>query len=199
MVRRRTLRRRRRRAQQGGAHPPEWVSSVITHAIFINLPKHTDAREQIEQQLKNFAPEQLIFSPEKQSYIPGVDDPDHPNLGMAKSHMNALIKAKEEGWPNILVLEDTAKWTSSLDAYSTFKSLISQPYDVILLNKDDPSLAYVVNKAYYDTFILKLAITIADFVKKRTSEEPVLATSIFAPLQAADKWQSLDTPIMIRQ
>jgi hypothetical protein len=155
--------------------------------MFINRPKDTDARKKIEAQLKNFPP---------QTYIPGVDDPNHPNLALAKSHMNALIKAKEEGWPNILVIEDTAQWTSSLDAYPPFQTLISKPYDVIVLNKDIPSLGYVVNKGYYDTLILKLAITIADFVKGRTSEEPVLATSVFAPLQAADNWHRLDVPVL---
>jgi len=199
MARKRTLRLARRRLQKGGTHPPEWVSKVITHPIFINVPKDTEARKQIETQLKNFAPEQMTFSPGNQSYIPGVDDPDHPSLGMAKNHMNALIKAKEEGWPNVLVVEDTAKWVQSVEAYPPLQSHLSKPYDVVVLNKEIPSLAYVVNRTYYDTFIIKLATTIADFVKGRTSEEPVLATSVFAPLQATDKWHSLDTPVMIPQ
>ena len=191
MTRKRTLRPKRRRLQQGGAHPPEWVSKLIAHAIFINVPKDTDARKQIEEQLKN-------FPPEKQSYLPGIHEPDHPNVAVAKNHMNALIKAKEEAWPNVLVVEDTAKWTPSLDAYPPLETLLSKAHDVILLNKEIPSLAYIVNKSYYDTFIIKLARTIADFVKKRTSEEPVLATSVFAPLQATDKWHSLDVPVISR-
>lgn len=200
--RRTTLRKvRRRRPQRGGELPPESISKLVKHAIFVSLVDDTAKREQIKEQLKMFSPEQMGFAADdgQGAYLLGIADPKHPKLAHAKCHMNVLIKAKEQGWENVLIVEDTAKWSMTGESYSTFEKAISAPYDVILLNKDKPSLAYVVHRNYYSPLILKNAAAIADFIKGRTSDEPSIDKTVFAPLQEKDTWVVIDPPLMISQ
>ena len=140
------------------------LMEFIHKSIYINLDKREDRRNEIEEQFRN-----MDISAERFSEIerrPGI-------VGCTASHLAVVKRAKEEGWPNVLVFEDdfmflVDKLTLEENLRKFFSSNIK--YDVLLLayyiEQSEPlndtvsyareaaaSAAYVVNHTAYDELI----------------------------------------------
>jgi GR25 family glycosyltransferase involved in LPS biosynthesis len=136
----------------------------IAHAVYINLDRRTDRRTEIETGVT-----QIGLSAERFAAIerkPGM-------LGCGLSHLAVLQKAKQEGWENVLILEDDFSFlvdrhTFEQELRSVFDNKI--PYDVIMLSYGsirttpfNPTLSrvlsaqttsgYLVHSRFYDTLI----------------------------------------------
>jgi len=132
------------------------------HVLYINLDSRTDRKVQIEKELE-------IFSPGKVTRIPGEVD-TNKRRGCAKSHLKALIHARDHNFPNVLILEDDAMWSNVDTAYPVFEKLIKNSFDVLMLSTQglnydnkiykiitaDLTSSYLVNSSYYNVIIDKL-------------------------------------------
>jgi GR25 family glycosyltransferase involved in LPS biosynthesis len=197
-----------RRRQTGGvSYPPESIKNHIKHAVYINLDSRTDRKAEIEEQLK-------IFNPEQVHRVPGVEDKEYPYFGCAKGHLNAIQLAVDNGWDNVLIMEDDAMWDSIDTAYPAFEKLIQHPYDVIMLggtvSKFDPktfkvessksAASYLINKSYYATVLEKAKDVIKNFKPGVTSDEDITPDmAVFYPLQASGSWFIVVPSLMIQR
>ena len=139
--------------------PPKEINDLISHVIYINLDKRDDRKKHIEKELG-------IFNPEKVTRLPAVVD-SHPITGCAKSHYNALCLARDNKYPNVLIVEDDACWNNVQDSYPILERLIKEPYDGIALgimgDKFDKQTlrvhggftthGYIVKEPFYQKYI----------------------------------------------
>jgi GR25 family glycosyltransferase involved in LPS biosynthesis len=183
--------------------------------LYINLDTREDRKASIEKQIAIF---------ENKHRIPATRVTDYPEnttkfvigtFGCTKSHLDAVRKAKTEGWPNVLILEDDVEWTNIDTAYPVFEKLIQQPYDVIMLgatyldyDKDTYKLkkgltsgSYIVNKPYYDTLINKLAeVSEGKTITIDTKIDDVaIDVAVFGSLQRDNNWRVVVPPLMMQR
>jgi hypothetical protein len=105
--------------------------------IYINLENREDRKKQILDELKKLEiPENKIYK------VSGIYIPNNGHKGCIQSHILALNMAKLNGWNNVLILEDDAELTGSINQFNTqfqnmlkyLKQLNSQPaFDVLML------------------------------------------------------------------
>lgn len=140
--------------------PPAEINDLVSHVIYINLDARDDRKAHILRELS-------IFKPEKITRMPAVID-KNPKLGCSKSHIKALEMARDNKYPNVLIMEDDAMWTNVDVTYPILKRLLSQPYDGILLGTisgstfDENTLrvtfgettsGYIVKEPFYQKYI----------------------------------------------
>jgi GR25 family glycosyltransferase involved in LPS biosynthesis len=136
----------------------------IAQTIYINLDRRTDRRAEMEAELAKIGLVAERFPAIERK--PGA-------LGCGLSHLAILRKAKEEGWENVLILEDDFTFlvdgpTFDQELKAVFDPKI--PYDVIMLaygsNYVSPftntlnrvtnaqtTSGYLVHNRFYDTLI----------------------------------------------
>ena len=198
---------RRRQIAGGVSYPPESIKNYVKHVVYINLDSRKDRKGQVEEELK-------IFTPEQVHRIPGVEEKEYPYLGCTKGHLDAIQLAIDNGWDNVLILEDDAMWDSIDTAYPAFEKLVKKPYDVIMFggtaSKFDPNsfkvessksaASYLVNKSYYTTFLEKINDVIKNFKPGVTSDEDITPDmAVFHPLQASGSWFIVVPSLMIQR
>lgn len=141
--------------------PPAEINDLISHVIYINLDARDDRRAHIERELS-------VFKPEKLTRVPGVVD-KNPPLGCAKSHLKALEIARDNKYPNVMIVEDDSYWNNLDVTYPILKRLLNEPYDGIVLstmnigNNIDPTTlrikygaltnGYIVKQQFYQKYI----------------------------------------------
>lgn len=201
-------RNRKRYRKRGGAtpYPPNSIYSYIHHVVYINLDSRKDRKQQIDEQLKN-------FPKDKVHRVSGVEDKEYPYLGCIKGHLSAIKLAVENGWDNVLILEDDSMWSNIDTAYPIFKKLVNNPYDVIMLGgtmsefdkqtfkvyKSKSSASYLVNRKYYDTILRKIEEVINSFKPGVTTDDEITPdVAVFYPLQAADSWFIISPALMVQ-
>jgi len=109
--------------------PPAEINDLISHVIYINLDARDDRKAHIERELS-------VFKPEKITRLPAVID-KNPKMGCSKSHIKALEMARDNKYPNVLIMEDDAMWTNIDATYPILKRLLNEPHDGILLGTVD--------------------------------------------------------------
>lgn len=83
----------------------------IHKVIYINLDNRTDRREQIESELSY-----LEFPKDKIERFPAVKwNPAY--IGCTISHIQALRRARDEKWPNVLIMEDDFQLATHPDTF----------------------------------------------------------------------------------
>jgi len=133
--------------------------TAIEHVVYINLDHRTDRRKHVEEQLGR------VFSADKIQRFAAIKD-SNGGKGCMKSHLAVLELAKENGWSNVLVVEDDFTWNNFDKGAPILERFLANPYDVIMFcgtyvqAEDDGRLlsaqtatAYVVAQSYYDTLI----------------------------------------------
>lgn len=173
----------------------------IDKIIYINL----DHREDRRGIMKKFFEEGRI--PEDKVIRFSAYKAQKGYIGCLKSHTSALQMAKDNGWKNVLILEDDLQWLEFDKGYKQLEELIMLPrWDVIQLvgwykKYDFPRIfetvnagAYLVNGPYYDT----LLINRYESIRKITSFEmiyrpfiPYTADVYWNKLAAKDHWYGL--------
>lgn len=119
-------------------------------------------------------------------------------IGCLKSHTAVLQMAKDNGWKNVLILEDDLEWFNLDSQYNVLKELTNLPrWDVIQLvgwyvKYDFPRIydtmnagAYLVNNHYYDTLLRNRY----ESLRKITSFEMLYKS--FVPYTADMYWNKL--------
>lgn len=134
--------------------PPAEINDLISHVIYINLDARDDRKAHIERELS-------VFKPEKITRLPAVID-KNPKTGCSKSHIKALEMARDNKYPNVLIMEDDAMWTNIGVTYPILKRLLNEPYDGILLG--------TVDGATFDATTLR--ITFAETTSGYIVKEP---------------------------
>ena len=132
----------------------------IDKVIYINLDERQDRRDIMKAFFeKGKIPEdKIVRFPAIRRRVPGV--------GCLLSHTSVLETAKQNGWKNILILEDDLQWLDFEPAYKQLEELVSKPkWDTILLTGfyikyEFPRIysslnagAYLVNESYIDTLL----------------------------------------------
>ncbi len=137
----------------------------IHKVIYINLDKREDRRAEIEGELRS-----MDITAER---FPGIER--KPGIvGCTASHLAVIKRAKEEGWPNVLVFEDDFMFlVNKLKFYNNVREFFqsNMVYDVLMLgynitgksenlneivsrgyNIQAPS-GYIVHHRFYDKLI----------------------------------------------
>lgn len=131
-----------------------WYNS-IDKIVYINLDEATERRTYIETELAEIPKEKVLrFS--------AIKD-DWGAIGCTRSHIECLKLAIENGWANIMILEDDAAFQNKETGEPLLVSVIQNPYDVVVLGGSfiqyDPmsyrlssiqtTTAYIVASHYY--------------------------------------------------
>ena len=180
----------------------------IDKILYINL----DHREDRRQIIKTFF-EKGHIPLEKIQRVPGIRR-TKGCLGCLESHTRALQIAKENGWKNVLILEDDLEWLEFEKGYEELQKLMSLPkWDVIQLvgwyvKYDFPRIystanagAYLVNGSYYDTLLANRLDSLRhmkSFHMLYKSPIPYTADVYWNKLAEKDHWYGL-YPCMCRQ
>jgi GR25 family glycosyltransferase involved in LPS biosynthesis len=170
----------------------------ISKAFYINLQRRTDRRTEIEGELSR-----LGLSAERFDAI--EEAPGY--VGCFKSHLEVLKKARDAGYPNVLVLEDDFECIVSKEEFDAqlrafFTSNI--PYNVLMLSynlhESEPhneivgyarnaatASGYVVHRDYYDTLIGLYEWALPQLIE--TGAHWIYMNDvIWGRLQAYDEW-----------
>jgi glycosyl transferase family 25 len=142
------------------------MSENIEKIMYINLNKRIDRRVQIENELNNYDLKYERFE--------AIEVPDFGILGCGKSHLNVLKIARENGYKNILILEDDFMFIVSkeeLEQELSYFFSFNPNYDVCMISygvnsfentqhdnilrikKAHTASGYIVNQKYYDVLI----------------------------------------------
>jgi len=132
----------------------------VDKVIYINLDERQDRRDIMKTFFeKGQIPQDKIvrFPAIKRKVV---------QFGIISSHAAVLQLAKQNGWKNILILEDDLQWLDFEPAYAQLCDLVTKPkWDVIMLcgwyaRYDFPRVyaasnagAYLVNESYIDTLL----------------------------------------------
>jgi len=145
------------------------MSQHIDKIIYINLDRREDRRIQIEEELKKMD----IFDGKCERFS-AIDRPGKGIVGCTYSHLAVFKYAKEQGYKNVLILEDDFTFLISKEEFENeltqfFEANI--PYDVCMISyhlqksetTEYPFLkkvldaqtasGYIVNERFYDTLI----------------------------------------------
>jgi len=132
----------------------------VDKVIYINLDERQDRRDIMKAFFeKGQIPEDKIVR------FPAIKR-RITQIGILSSHTAVLQLAKQNGWKNILILEDDLQWLDFQPAYNQLCDLVQQPkWDVIMLcgwygTYEFPRIysasnagAYLVNESYIDTLL----------------------------------------------
>jgi len=176
------------------------MSHNIGKTYFINLNKRVDRREHIENQLNSFGlPYERYEAVETNGF--GI-------YGCGLSHLNVLKMARENKYPNVLILEDDFIFEVSKDEFETkLTNLFNLDLDFdvcmlsyLLIRKEKTEFnfltrvteaqtasGYIVNQKYYDTLIdlYEWAMPLLN----ETKEHWIYCNDqIWKRLQAKDNW-----------
>ncbi|WP_318373205.1 glycosyltransferase [Enterobacter sp.] len=177
-----------------GGQPVQW--SHIDKILVINRDARTDRWQQMQQTLTA-----LQAPADKVQRVSACEHPQ-PALGRTRSHQRALQMAQDEGFANVLVLEDDAlllrqeKHISGLNAllaalpHLAWEAVLfgaqvtkGQPMKslpgMVRASDSEKVCAYLVNRPYYPALL------------KQLQEDPAMQLEArWQPLQARGKWLS---------
>jgi glycosyl transferase family 25 len=135
--------------------------SAIHRVVYINLDERTDRKLEVQGELRKMFPDDIV---ERFPAIRHV----HGGIGCTMSHIAVLERAKAEGWPNVMIVEDDFIWTNLEAGTSVLQTLLKRKYDVIIVSGSDvnankatmrlnsctTTTAYIVAQRYYDTLLV---------------------------------------------
>jgi glycosyl transferase family 25 len=183
------------------------MSHHIDKIIYINLNKRTDRREQIEKELKQFGLEYERFE--------AIESPGFGTYGCGLSHLQVLKQAKEQGYKNVLILEDDFEFlvkkeefeknlTEFFDLKLDFNVCMlsynlqetqNTDYDFLLkVLEAQTASGYIVNSNYYDKLIALYEWAIP--LLQRTKMHWVYSNDmVWKKFQKEDYWYCFKTRI----
>lgn len=179
----------------------------IDKVIYINLDQREDRRKIMKDFFeKGRIPEDKIIR------LPAFHI--KRGIGCLKSHTKALQIAKDNGWKNVLILEDDLEWLDLESGYKQLEDLTKLPkWDVITLvgwyvKYDFPRIyytlnagAYLVNSSYYDRLLANRYESIRRITGVETiwkGVAPYTADVYWNKLVEKDNWYGL-YPCICRQ
>ncbi len=183
--------------------------NLVDQILFINLDKRPDRLESIKKQL-----EEQQVNMDKVHRIKAHYTPGNGHLGCAKSHLDALRYASENGFNNVLILEDDFKFNTKPEQThkmfnDLFEKLNNKQWDVVMLThmygkekdtnfpflkevkKAQTSSGYLINREYYPILIKTFEKSVKNMPADRTSGvnwEDWALDQAWKPNQEADRW-----------
>ena len=131
----------------------------VDKVIYINLDHREDRRV-----LMNKLFQDGHIPLEKVERFPAIKHPVGI-IGCAMGHIGILKRARQQGWKNVLILEDDMQWIDFEENYKKLEELMKRPHDVCMLGglyleSTPPRVhmavctnAYIVESHYYDTLL----------------------------------------------
>jgi hypothetical protein len=127
-----------------------------------------------------------------------------------------LKMAIENGWNNVLILEDDAEWNDYDSGYEKLLKITQSDYDVVMLGgtwvEHDPSsfrlrygqtcTGYLVNKNYMTTLLANFEESLANLIRINEQMEFIVNDSLYRldvhwkQLQPRDKWFVVMPPLV---
>jgi glycosyl transferase family 25 len=176
----------------------------IEKVVYINLENRHDRKVSIEKELSIF-PQEKVLRFNAIHYHRGY-------IGCSMSHIAVLEMAVKEKWSNVLIVEDDAVWTNFSLGYSILQTLVSKPYDVILLGCHTASIdsvyrvrsalsltGYLVNQSYYQTLLNNFKQGLQLFLKHPHQARYYALDRYWHPLLTRDKWFSIKPNMMYQK
>lgn len=172
----------------------------IDKIIYINLDKRIDRKNEIEGELKKIGIDDYIR-------FPAIENKNGA-LGCSKSNLECVKLAKQNGYKNVLILEDDFTLLVSKEQFYEEMNKLFSPnvnFDVCLLaynthylhESEYPFLykildaqttaGYIVNSSYYDTLIDTWEKAVAMFELTDDTQKYTCDQS-WKPLQRKDNW-----------
>jgi len=166
--------------------------------IYINLDHRTDRKDEIEKELYKFN----LTNFER---FPAIS---HKNgaIGCSKSHLAIIKKAKENGYKNLIVLEDDFEFIVDQSNFNEqINKLLKVPFNVCLLAYNTPNLyesdhpflykikdaqtasGYIIQSHYYDTLIAQWENALRLF-EETNDDTKYTCDQSWKPLQDKDNW-----------
>ncbi len=195
--------------------------NMVEQILFINLDNRKDRLEAITKQLKN-----QMVQMNKVHRISAHYTPGNGHLGCAKSHLDAIKYASDNGFENVIVLEDDFKFsTDKNQTHQLFNDFFNKvnknEWDVVMLThlygkttdtkypflkkiKDaQAGSGYIVNKSYYPVMISIFEKCVQNMSKdsSRTSGvnwEKWALDQVWKENQKEDRWFTFD-PLIGKQ
>lgn len=176
------------------------MTQLIDKTIYINLNKRLDRKQQIENELNMIGLNGERFE--------AIEIQHFGILGCGYSHLNVLKMAREQGYKNILILEDDFMFlvskeefekelTEFFNLYPDFDVLMlgynmfnseHTPYNNILrVLEAQTASGYIVNEKYYDELI-NLYEEAMPLLKSTGMHWIYANDQIWKKLQLKDKW-----------
>ena len=185
--------------------PPAEINDLISHVIYINLDKRNNRKAHISRELS-------IFKPEKITRLTAVVD-KNPPLGCAKSHLKALEMARDNKYPNVMIIEDDSFWSNIDVTYPILKRLLNEPYDGICLstmntgNNIDPTTlrikhglltnGYIVKEPFYQKYI-ELYQNALSKIDPSKANSAIWSDGISQEAYQAGTWYAVSPSILVQ-
>lgn len=180
--------------------------NYIDKVVYINLQKRADRKQHIETVLSQYGIPATRFDAVEHS---------HGLYGCGQSHLAVLKTARENGWKNVLILEDDIVFNLSKQEFeqSIERLFVEGPdFDVFMLDinlqRSDPADqdwlirvryahcagAYIVKQHYYQTLIDLYEWALPLLLE--TGAHWIYANdAVWGQLQKTDRWYSFKSQI----
>lgn len=189
----------------------------VDKVVYINLAERKDRRQEIESELSSKIPKNKIIR-----FNAIRDSPGH--LGCSQSHIKVIEMAIQNGWRNVLVVEDDAKFNKYGQGYQCLIDLIRQNpnFDVISMGNTGCSFdrknkklfsgqtttGYLVNGHYFQTLLnnfrsgyekLKPTKTMKDPQKRFQLEQKYCVDQYWKHLQKIHNWFVVNPALLVQR
>jgi glycosyl transferase family 25 len=180
----------------------------MINCLYINLNERTDRNAQLLEQFKDMPSLNLIrFSAIRNSYGP---------LGCSLSHIGCIEQAKQNGWDQVLILEDDFELLVNPNIFiNAINKCKDKQWDVMLLTgilKELPiysnmmykvtnaqtAVAYMVNKHYYDRLLENFRSGYNLLLANPSMHSAYSLDQYWKHLQHVDSWY-IQVPILGKQ
>lgn len=169
-----------------------WYDS-IDKIVYINLDEAIERRTHIETELAE-------IPKEKVHRFSAIKD-DWGAIGCTRSHIACLKLAIENGWENIMILEDDATFQNKETGEPLLVSVIKGLYDVVVLGGSfiqyDPATfrvssiqtttGYIVSSKYYSTLLANFEEGLACLLETRDCRSYAI-DQYWKRLMCIDRW-----------
>ena len=174
----------------------------VDKVVYINLDERTDRLEKIEEFIKPFGDKAIRF--------PAIKH-DKGIVGCVLSHIAVLKLTLENGWNNVLILEDDVSWNDIETGYSKLESIVSSPFDVVMLGgtvvtyypktfrlvRANTTSAYIVNAHYIPNLISNFEEGLEKMLMYGYGKNGENALDAYwCSLQSRDNWYILVPPLV---
>lgn len=191
----------------------EW--NFLDKAVYINLEDRKDRRKEIENELNKIPKTKIIRFNAIKNKI--------GHIGCSQSHIKVLQMAINEGWKNVLIIEDDAMFNNYNNGYKILINLIKNnpKFDVITfgntqakfdsqtmkLYEGQTTTAYIVNRHYYKTLLENFKNGLTELLKiqhltpseRLPYENKYCIDQYWKLLQKKDNWYIVNPALMIQR
>ena len=140
------------------------ISPILKHIMYINLDRSTERRQQMEEMFSTYGLKAERFV--------AIQNDSFPALGCAQSHLAVIKRAQEQGYPQVLIMEDDFEsivppeefhqriWQIPENGYDVFQLVLGKYRGEVItgslftqVKESQMSTGYIVHSRLYDRLI----------------------------------------------